>query len=419
MNIQPDTNYLASPVRGLPTNADFSTKDYDPSLQLISVGQTGLGIAVDRFGVGLGGAVSFLFSDMLGNRNLGIAAQINGGLKDLGGQAVYLNRRGRLNWGGAIGHIPYQTARIRSSIVDTTINDQEFSARKIEFLRQRVFVDRISPMATYPLSTNRRLEFTTGYTRISYDLEVESITTIGNTVIEQQDSRDLDAPSGLNLFQTSAAYVGDYSFFGFTSPVNGKRFRFEVEPTVGTLNFLTVIADYRHYFFWNPLTIAFRGMHQGRYLEDAGNDRLTPLFLGYQTMIRGYDIGSFSPSECTEGSGPNQCAEFDRLIGTRIGVFNVEMRLPLFGTEQFGLIDFGFLPTELVAFFDGGVAWSAGDTPEFTFEERSSKRIPVFSAGVAARVNLAGYLIGQFYYAFPFQRPEKTAQFGFVIAPGW
>ena len=39
--------------------------------------------------------------------------------------------------------------------------------------------------------------------------------------------------------------------------------------------------------------------------------------------------------------------------------------------------------------------------------------------GLAARVNLFGYIVGQIYLAFPFQRPQKTTQFGFVIASGW
>jgi hypothetical protein len=82
-------------------------------------------------------------------------------------------------------------------------------------------------------------------------------------------------------------------------------------------------------------------------------------------------------------------------------------------------MDFTYLPTELLAFLDGGLAWTDADSPTFKLAERSSERIPVFSAGLAARVNLMGYLVAQVYLAFPFQRPEKTTQFGFVIAPGW
>ena len=98
---------------------------------------------------------------------------------------------------------------------------------------------------------------------------------------------------------------------------------------------------------------------------------------------------------------------------------NFEFRIPLFGTDQFGLINFPILPTEISFFFDGGVAWTRNDTPELTFKTDSDKRIPVFSTGVAARINLFGYIIGQVYYAVPFQRPEVDGIWGFVIAPGW
>ena len=88
-------------------------------------------------------------------------------------------------------------------------------------------------------------------------------------------------------------------------------------------------------------------------------------------------------------------------------------------SKVFGLINFPYLPTELALFLDGGVAWDAGDHPVFKLASHSNERIPVFSAGVATRVNLLGYLVGQVYLAFPFQRPEKTSQLGFLLATGW
>jgi hypothetical protein len=43
----------------------------------------------------------------------------------------------------------------------------------------------------------------------------------------------------------------------------------------------------------------------------------------------------------------------------------------------------------------------------------------VTSAGVTARFNLFGYLIGELFYAVPLQRPDKDGVWGFQIAPGW
>ncbi len=107
------------------------------------------------------------------------------------------------------------------------------------------------------------------------------------------------------------------------------------------------------------------------------------------------------------------------LIGSRIGVVNLEARVPLFGVDRFGLINFPFLPTELSFFVDGGIAWTSKDSPVFEFTTESNEQIPVFSAGVSTRVNFLGALVVEFYYAYPFQRPERGAHFGFQISPGW
>ncbi|RJP79234.1 MAG: peptidase S9 [Candidatus Zixiibacteriota bacterium] len=411
--------YLASPALGLPSGEEFTVSDYNPSLGLNYVTQAGAGVAVDRFGASVGGGVLLLFGDMLGNYQLGVAVQSSGGLADIGGEAFYLNRNHRFNWGVGLGHIPYLTGSVSTSLDTVSVGGQPTLARETQLVLQRVFVDRASLLGEYPISTNRRWEFSGGYTRISYDYELETITSVGGFIIDQQ-TMELDQPSALNLGSASGAYVGDYSFFGFTSPVRGSRFRYELEGTFGDLNFLTALADYRRYFFFNPFTLAFRAMHLGRYLEDAESDRLTPLYLGFQTLVRGYEIGSFDLTECAQaGEDLTDCPQIDRLIGSRLGVGNLELRIPLFGTSQFGLINFPYLPTEIVGFLDGGVAWTNTEQPTWEFSQSSTARVPVFSSGAAARVNVLGALILQVYVAWPFQRPEKNTQWGFLISPGW
>jgi len=412
------SGYLASAQEGLLRESVFKIKPYRPSLSLLYLGQATVGVSVDRFGTSLGGGVSAVFSDMLGNNWLGVAAQINGGLADIGAQVVYQNMAHRTNWGVGAGHIPYLTGFISSGVDTVTINGERVVAQSIELVRQRVFLDMATIFGDYPLSENRRIELGAGYTRIGYSADSERILAIGGQEV-QREERNLPSPSALNLFQTSGAYVGDYSFFGFTSPVKGRAFRFEVDPTVGSLQYLTALADYRHYFFFSPFTLGFRALHIGRYLKDGNSDRLSSLFLGFETLVRGYSIGSFDPSEFANSADSTSLPVFDRLLVSRIGVFNAEFRIPLFGNEQFGLVNFPYLPTELAAFFDGGVAWSPGDNPKLEFKERSTERIPVFSAGGAVRMNLFNYLVAQIYWAKPFQRPEKTGVFGFVIAPGW
>jgi outer membrane protein assembly factor BamA len=242
--------------------------------------------------------------------------------------------------------------------------------------------------------------------------------------------------------QPQVALAGDNSFTGFTSPVAGSRWRLEYSPTVGSFNFQTALADYRKYVFMQPFTLAFRAMHYGRYGKDSENGQLYPLYLGEETLIRGYGYGSIDPStECTSSApqGAGSCPVLDRMFGSRLAVANLEFRIPLFGTSEFGLLNMPYLPVELSPFFDAGVAYTSTEAPDwrltrdagspincqnntsvqqFTFSS-CADRVPVFSTGLSARINVLGYLILEAYFAHPFQRPQKSWVWGFQLAPGW
>jgi hypothetical protein len=408
--------YLEDLATGLPASPAFAERPYDVDLQLDYVAPPSAGVAVDRFGASIGGSIGFFFSDMLGDHQLGLGVQANGTLEDLGGRLIYVNRDNRISWGGSVGRTTYRSAFGRVS--GTTV--EGVPARVVEIILDRTFFTGGSVMAEYPFSTTRRIEGDLGFTRVGFDREVDRAIVIGNTVVSEE-KENLDAADPLNLGHASVALVEDFSFFGFTSPVRGGRSRFEVGGNTGTLDFASVLADWRRYFFARPVTLAVRAFHLGRYAADAENfDRLTPLFVGYPTLVRGYEAGSFEPEECSiVPEEPEACPEFDRLVGSRLGVANLEFRAPLFGTEEYGLLGGGFFPTELALFADGGVAWTSDESPELAFERESTERIPVFSAGGALRFNLFGSVVAELYYAYPFQRPESGWRWGFQIAPGW
>jgi outer membrane protein assembly factor BamA len=227
------------------------------------------------------------------------------------------------------------------------------------------------------------------------------------------------------MVTASVALVGDNSFSAFTSPIMGGRYRFELGTTRGTVDFQTVTADYRRYFSPNlNLTLAVRGLHYGRYGYDeelTSNQFLRPLFLGYETLIRGYSWESFDNNECGIGAtGDGGCPVFDRMFGQRLAVANIELRVPFIGNEVFGLIDLPYVPIELVAFTDVGIAWDPDNPVEdWSFVRSASQRVPLWSSGVSARFNLLGIMVFEAYYAYPWQRPEKGAHWGFNLAPGW
>ena len=427
--------YLSDATTGLPLAGTFQVSamdTYDPKLELDFIGQPTLGVGADRFGNYIGGGASAYFSDMLGDRFLGVALQAQGTFKDIGGQVSYVNLTKRWNWGVGVSRIPYQLIyQGQPTTAGGLIHIPQY--------RQRIFVSSASGQLAYPLSQTRRFEFGAGMVRYAYDVEIETLTcdlAFRCFDITREDAPELEADP-LNLAQISAAYVGDNANFGFVSPVRGGRFRVEALATVGTESFTSALLDWRRYWQVDrDLTVAFRGLHYGRYgaVSDpttfTGTGILTgsviqPLFLGYETLIRGYAYESFSRSECDASGGVaaglNACPVFDRLLGQRLAVMNFELRVPLLGVEQFGVFNFPYLPTELLLFADAGFAWN--ENADFNnldwFSRDPGGRGPVYSAGVSARANILGFLIVEMYYAKPFQRPDKSWHWGFQLAPGW
>jgi Tol biopolymer transport system component len=396
--------------------------DYDSSLTLDFVGQPALGVGTDRFGNYVGGGASAFFSDMLGNRTLGLSIQANGTVKDIGGQAFYMNQERRLNWGASAGRLSYIQGF-------QTFGTDGLGRPYIGLMRNRIFLTQTSLMLAYPFSTTRRVEGNIGVQRWSFDLEEDRyfLSQFGEVGASQRIS--LPSREPINLASASIALVGDNSLTGFTSPIDGGRFRLEASQTLGTLNYTSVVADFRRYLSPSRnITFAARGLHFGRYGNNLDPDRSTaaiqPYFLGWETFVRGYAYESFNPEECAitsfePGAVAGTCAGFDRLFGHRLVVANLEMRVPLLGTPQFGLINFPFVPTEIVLFADAGVAWNELSEVDFDFQRSGGKRVPVFSVGASARINIFGFLILESYYALPFQRPDKGGHWGFVLSPGW
>jgi outer membrane protein assembly factor BamA len=77
---------------------------------------------------------------------------------------------------------------------------------------------------------------------------------------------------------------------------------------------------------------------------------------------------------------------------------------------------YGPIPVEVALFADGGVAWNRSEKPSIFGGAREG----VGSAGVAFRVNLLGFAIGQFDIAHPFNRAGRQGWvFQFNLAPGF
>ncbi len=405
---------LNDPNHGLPKDTTFMSDDYHPTLSLDGVGQPSVAVGVDRFGTYMGGGVALFWSDMLGTQNLATALQITsgGGSTDLAALLGYFNTAHRLNWGGVFQQIPYVTGSYDAGY--------GYVGTEPAYIEQQILYREtnrdVEGVLSYPFSQVLRTELSIGFRNITFSERASTIATsllTGQTLLD--DNQDLPAPGALNFGVMDLALVYDNSLFGATSPILGQRYRIEVSPNVGTITWFELLADYRKYWMpVRPFTIAARLLHYGRYGSGAEDSRIVPLFLGYPGLVRGYDFNSFSSDETVPDSMGN-VPILDRLFGSRLLVGNLELRFPLLGLFGIGKGYYGFLPIEVGAFYDAGLAWQNGIKPSFLGGDRK----PVSSVGVAFRMNLAGYAVAEVDYVKPLDRPLQGWFWQFNLTPGF
>jgi hypothetical protein len=401
--------YLAG--RNMPARAStFERAPYRPKLSLVAAGSE-IGVATaNQFGSYIGGGIGLLFSDVLNQHQLDVSFQANGGARDLAAGTQYVNRTHRFNWGAFVQRTPVLYGGFGSANLDLTT--REYAE---ELQRSRQTFTSAGLLGQYPFSRSLRFELNGSVSRISFDNEVvRSVFNVDSGQLLTQDTVQLPAPESLMLASTAAALVRDTSIAGPTGPVLGQRFRLEAAPTFGDLRLTNVTADFRQYLMpVRPVILAGRAMHVGRYGVGSDDERLTPLFLGYPGVVRGYSVDSFESGECTPTQA-STCPQFDQLVGSRLLVLNGEVRAPLVGLFN-GKLSYGPIPIEAFAFGDAGVAWTRSDRPAFNGGTREWVR----SVGGGVRVNAFGYAILEFAMAKPLDRKGRGWLFVFNLQPGY
>jgi WD40 repeat protein len=402
---------LENATAGLANPEAFQQEPYKAKLGLDYIGQPYVAAGVDRYGAAFAGGIAMSFSDMLGEHTLDTIVQASSvqGFTDVGGLVRYVNRSRRFNWGAQVAQIPYTVGGFASgvAVVDGQPLFQE------QTLIQRQLDRRVSLLGLYPLDSATRIEVEAGFRSLSFKnrLTTDSFSLVTGQFLGTR-REDLPGPDTINLGEGAAALVRDTSVFGATSPILGQRFRLEASPVFGSLNYTGLLGDFRQYVQpFRPLTLAGRVLHFGRYGSGGEDPRLVPLFVGRQSLVRGYESGSFSVSECGEGGG---CPVFDQLLGSRVLAMNFEARFPLlalFGAKRL----YGPIPVEVGGFFDAGVAWDSTVTPKIFGGERDLVR----SVGATARVNLFGFAVLQVDYAKPLDRPGRKPFFQFNLLNGF
>jgi hypothetical protein len=404
---------LDSATLALPETTTFAIKRYRTRFSTDFIAQPTIGYQRDNFGRGVFGGTGISLSDMLGDRALNFAFQLNGRLGEAQFQAIYFDQSHRTNRAMGVTQTP-NYYYIPSSVGAVTTAGAPAGSVFFTTRIRRLVVRDAFVTAFYPL--NR-------FNRIEYGLHLVGMS---DAILQQQQYFDaLGRSLGVSNSQTSLyptiayvaptiAFTHDNTLFGPVGPFAGARDRFQIAPAVGGWRFTGAVVDMRRYFFAQPFTLALRGLVFGRFGRDANQ---FPVVLGNPDLIRGYTANSIINHECYAqvsniapliGGLPGTntgCPALDQLIGSRAAVANVELRFPLTRSLALGLIPIALPPIEGAMFFDVGMSWLDGSTivGRKPVGLQGRYRSPLKSWGGSIRANLLGIPF-RFDYTKPLDR---------------
>jgi Tol biopolymer transport system component len=321
---------------------------------------------------GLLGTTVISFSDVLGNHRIIGVTSLQIDLKNSDYGIAYYYLPGRINYGLEAFH----TARF-------VYLSRGFGSNLFRF---RNF-GAVASMS-YPLNRFYRLEGGLSWLNVS--------------------SENLDDPNEpsekISYIIPTLSFVHDNVLWGYTSPVEGSRYRLDAFGSPGlsskkSLSFYTLMGDYRRYYrFWEDYSFAFR--LSGGY---SGGGNPQRFFIG---GIENWINRSFATTDIPIESAsdfafltaalPLRGFDYAEQIGTRYALMNLELRFPLIRYLVTGALPILFSNILGVAYIDMGSAWN--NSHDLRFFERNvdgnviSKDL-LMGTGVGARIFFLYFLL--------------------------
>ncbi|MGI8401854.1 MAG: hypothetical protein ACR2NS_09690 [Gemmatimonadaceae bacterium] len=401
---------MSDPVFGLPDTTRFKEGPYHVSFHPDYIADPSIGYT-PNYGTVAGGT-AFVFSDLLGNHQLAVSGNVYGRLSDASAFVGYANLSHRLQYTTGISQNPIYVPLGSPPPQTNGQGLTQYSSQYLRYVVRDLFLT-----GQYPLNRFTRFETGMQFNSIAQGvIRVVQVCDRSGFCSDPQFKNDTSLAT-INYVTPTAAFVSDNTLFGNTGPVIGRRMRFQASQNLGKLHFSDFLVDYRRYdpIIFNTLTLATR------FLSSTAVGRDENFFLKYigrPDYIRGYDRANFNYFDCTSVIGGQSTCNNAQLAGSRVAVFNEELRFPIIRRFDVGS-SFGLPPVDGLLFYDAGLAWSKGIQPHLGNApagfDPNTDRYPLTSWGAGLRVNLFNLAILRWDYARPMvggRKPNWTFSLG-------
>ena len=411
---------LDSAALALPDTSKFVNSRYPGSLRPEYISRPQVGYAQDNYGRGVYGGTAIVLSDLVGNKHLTLAASINGRIEEAQVFAAYTSLANRFQYTAGIQQQPsFFYAGSQESPVSSyqTITDEAIA----RFIQRSAFLAGI-----YPLNRFNRFEYGASFNNIDRSYMWISYGTdyaAGYTTQVLIDSI-VNLPS-INFVAPYAAYVHDNTLMGYTGPIYGQRYRFELERAQGTMSWTNYNVDYRRYdaLLFSYLTLATR-VQTAITVGSDSSEYQNRKYIGRADLIRGYDREIYSSTGCpqvTSGTAGGTCTLM-QLLGSRVALANVELRFPVFRPFKYRRTQINFIPIDGLIFADAGMAWSKGQSVSVSKPSNydwATMRYPMRSYGYGFRINLFNVAILRIDKSFPLDAESKKGYWYWTLGPSF
>ncbi|MBK9098483.1 MAG: PD40 domain-containing protein [bacterium] len=325
---------------------------------------------------GLIGTTVISFSDVLGNHRLIGVTGLQVDLKNSDYGLAYYYLAKRINWGIEGFH----TARF--------VRLLRFDPRG--FYTSNLFRYRnfgISGSASFPLNRFYRFDFG---------------ASVLNVTGENLDNV-LEPTENVTFTVPQVSFVHDNVLWGYTAPIQGTRYRFDVFGNLGVTDpnksFYSIIGDMRTYlrfFYDHSLALRLSGGYSGgenpqRFFIGGTENWINRTFATTEVPIESASDFAFLTAVL-----PLRGYDYSERIGTRYLLANMELRFPLIRYLLTGGLPLLFSNVIGVAFVDAGAAWYDNSKIRLFSRNNAGNIITddlLVGTGVGARVYFLYFLL--------------------------